>query len=136
MSNFTGIFNNDINDILSKVKRQYFVGNLANPQEIEHVHSEDLEIGITFYDVETTEEPHWHPVQTEFGYMLSGECTWVDIQSNEEVTYYEGDFFSIKSNTCYTQTAKANTKILFIKTPSINDKQTCSSCNKECSSRK
>lgn len=136
MNNITGFHKQEINNILSKVKRQYFVGNLSNPQDIEHIKNSDLEVGITFYENETTEPPHWHTIQAEFGYILLGESTWIEIKTGLSFTYSEGDFFSIKSGTCYSQTSKRNTKILFMKTPSVNDKQTCCTCNRDCNNRK
>ena len=136
MHNISRFSKTEIEQILSTTKRQYFVGNINLPQKLNHIEDSNLEIGITYYEKSTTEIPHYHPTQTEYGYILSGECTWIEVNSNEIHTYSEGDFFIIKPNTCYTQLANNNTKILFIKTPSINDKTTCTNCSQICKHKK
>lgn len=47
----------------------------------------------------------------------------MDMKTSEVHTFRKGDFFAILPHTAYAQTGTAGTKILFIKTPSINDKK-------------
>lgn len=133
---FKDIESEKIEKALLKTNRQYFVGSLKLPQIIKHIDEEDLEIGITNYKEETAEDPHWHPTQKEYQYMLSGETTYIDAITMEAVTYKEGDFYAIYPEICYKQHSLPGTRILFIKTPSINDKVVCYKCSKEdCPSR-
>lgn len=125
-----------IEKAFKETDRQYFVGNLGLPQILDHIDEKDIEIGITSYDSETYEKPHWHPVQKEFQYMLSGETTYKDVLTGEEITYNKGDFYSIYPEICYEQWSKPSTSILFIKVPAINDKMVCKHCDKgNCPSR-
>lgn len=124
MSNFIKIEKKQIEEVLNDISRQYFVGNLKKPQTIEHIKHEGLEIGLTDYKDYTTENPHFHNVAMEFQYMISGWTKYLDIKTGAEHEFKEGDFFAIEKDTIYAQKSKPGTKILFIKIPSINDKQT------------
>lgn len=108
---------------LEESTRQYFVGNLKRPQELPFIKSEELEIGITSYDSFVSEPTHYHTVATEYQYMISGRTQYMDVETKEVYEFHAGDFYMIESNTKYAQRSKPGTKILFIKVPSINDKQ-------------
>lgn len=47
----------------------------------------------------------------------------MDVDTGEVYEFKQGDFYAILPGTAYAQRVKAGTKILFIKTPSINDKE-------------
>ena len=111
-----------INHALQGETRQYLTGNLKMPQKLNHIHDEKLEVGITNYVEPKEELPHYHTVATEYQYVLSGKTTYYNVETKEEMTFYEGDFYVIYPNTTYAQKSIENTKILFIKNPSINDK--------------
>ena len=120
--------NSDIGKALLDSRRQYLVGRLGLPQILEHIDDPDVEIGISQYDEEKYEAPHWHPIQTEYNYLLAGSTTYTEIISGDAYHFSAGDFYAISPETCYEQTVKPGTKILFIKKPSINDKITCDNC--------
>ena len=123
MSGFIKIENEEIAKVLETTTRQYFVGNLSRPQQIQFVRDERLEIGISSYPEAFTEQPHKHDIATEYQYVISGWTEYMDMETCEVHTFRKGDFFAILPHTAYSQKGKAGTKILFIKTPSINDKQ-------------
>lgn len=108
---------------LENTTRQYFAGNLSKPQEIEFVRDERLEIGISSYSDYKHEPTHVHSVATEYQYMISGWTEYMDVETGEIFEFRKGDFYAIFPGTAYAQRVKAGTNILFIKTPSINDKQ-------------
>ena len=112
----------EIEKVMKNTTRQYFVGNLSRPQKIENIKDERLEMGISSYSHDKIEPAHFHTHATEFQYMIKGWTEYRDIQSGEIYTFKEGDFFAILPGTPYLQKVKAGTKILFVKTPSINDK--------------
>ena len=116
------ISNAEINKALEGTTRQYLVGNLARPQALEYFPNVDLEIGITRYESESVEPPHFHDEATEFQYMISGWTRYRDLDTGKEFDFKAGDFFVIKPDTKYVQKSKRGTEILFIKLPSINDK--------------
>lgn len=120
--------NSDIGGALLSNKRQYLVGRLGLPQMLEHVDDPDVEIGISQYEEETYEAPHWHPIQTEYNYVLAGSTTYTEIIGGTTYHFSSGDFYAISPRTCYEQQAAPGTKILFIKKPSVNDKITCGHC--------
>ena len=64
-----------------------------------------------------------HSVATEYQYMISGWTEYMDVETGEVSEFRKGDFYAILPGTAYAQRVKAGTNILFIKTPSINDKQ-------------
>jgi len=102
--------------------REYLVGELQLPQILEYIHDTDVEAGITSYQQWTVEKPHYHKVTTEYIYMLEGESKYLDISNDKEYHLKKGDFFVIHKNIIYAQKSKANTKLIFFKYPSGNDK--------------
>ena len=97
-------------------------GNLKRPQDLPFITDENLEIGITDYNEYTTEPVHYHTEATEYQYMISGWTEYMDVNTGEIYEFKKGDFYCIKKNTVYAQKSKRGTRILFIKVPSINDK--------------
>jgi hypothetical protein len=47
---------------------------------------------------------------------------YANVITGEKYEYKEVDFYAIYPEICYDQVSDAGTKILFIKTPSVNDK--------------
>ena len=123
MGKIVKIENEIIKKSLENTTRQYFAGNLSKPQEIEFVRDERLEIGISSYPDNKHEPTHVHRVATEYQYMISGWTEYMDVETGEISEFRKGDFYAIFPGTAYAQRVKAGTNILFIKTPSINDKQ-------------
>ena len=123
MGKIIKINNADIVDALKKTTRQYFVGNLSRPQEITFIKDDRLEIGISNYPAYQSEPTHRHEVATEYQYMISGWTEYMDVESGEVYEFKQGDFYAIEPGTSYSQRVKAGTSILFIKVPSVNDKQ-------------
>lgn len=122
MEGFKYLSSDAIQKSLIGVTRQYLTGNLKNPQHLDHIHDENIEIGITSYPEKKAELPHFHTVATEYQFIISGETTYINLDTNEEYTFRTGDFFVIYPNTKYAQKSNSETVILFIKNPSINDK--------------
>lgn len=122
MGNIIKINNAEIERVLEGVSRQYLAGDLQKPQELEFIKDEHLEIGITDYSEYTTEPVHFHTEAVEYQYMLSGWTKYMDVDSGKEYEFKKGDFYCIETNTTYAQKSKKGTRILFIKVPSINDK--------------
>jgi len=116
------ISNESISDSLRGNTRQYLIGNLKLPQELEHIHDSDLEIGITNYEQATSEEPHMHRQAKEYQYMISGRTEYLNIKTGEVSSFLAGDFFFIETGVAYAQRSDAGTTILFIKYPGGNDK--------------
>ena len=110
-------------DALRTTTRQYFVGNLSKPQTISFIRDERLEVGISSYPNHQSEPTHIHMVATEYQYMISGWTEYMDVDTGSIYEFKKGDFYAITPNTAYAQRVKAGTSILFIKVPSINDKQ-------------
>lgn len=123
MGQFKLINNEAIRQSLKNTTRQYLVGNLKQPQILEFVSNEDVEVGITSYKDYSSELPHKHSIAIEFQYMLSGRTQYKDLNTGETHEFIKGDFFAIYPGTIYAQRSKPGTEILFIKVPSINDKQ-------------
>ena len=120
-----------VTEALRQTNRQYFVGNLAKPQELPFIRDEQLEVGITCYDSGTVESPHWHLSQREYMYVVSGDITYREVATGAEHQYHKGDFFGILPQLCYTQESAKGTTVIFIKHPAINDKVNCRTCSKD-----
>lgn len=123
MGNIIRINNNDILNALKDTTRQYFVGDLSKPQQVSFIRDERLEVGISSYPDFKSEPTHVHSVATEYQYMISGWTEYMDVETGKVYEFKAGDFYAIEPGTAYSQRVKAGTNILFIKVPSINDKQ-------------
>lgn len=102
--------------------RQYLAGDLKLPQDLEHLRDGEIEVGITDYATYQWEKPHYHPLVTEYQFLLRGAAKYVDLDAGEEILVEAGDFFIIRPNTRYLQKSPAGTRILFFKHPGGNDK--------------
>lgn len=123
MGNIIKINSADILSALKDTTRQYFVGNLSKPQKILFIKDERLEIGISSYPDFKSEPTHVHSIATEYQYMIKGWTEYMDVETGKVYEFKTGDFYAIEPGTAYSQKVKAGTNILFIKVPSINDKQ-------------
>ena len=80
-------------------------------------------MGLTAYDKFTGEPAHRHSQATEYGYLISGRTQYMDLDTREVYEYHPGDFFVTFPGTTYVQKSEAGTKMIFVKEPSINDKE-------------
>ena len=112
-----------LDDALSREYRQYLTGHLHRPQPyLQHI-EDDIEVGISHYRTFTADKPHVHPVATEHGYILQGSLRLRLLDgSNTEQEFHAGDFFVLQPGVGYATKSAPDTKILFIKSPGINDK--------------
>ena len=112
-----------IEEALSKEYRQYLTGHLRRPQPfLEHV-EDDIEIGMSYYREFAADTPHVHPVCTEHAYVLQGSVKVRLLDgSNEEYELRAGDLFVFYPGTPYATKNAEGTKVLFIKSPGMNDK--------------
>lgn len=117
------ITNEEINDALAKEYRQYLAGNLTREQEHLPYIMDDIEVGISHYEEFTADKPHVHPIATEHGYILQGTLRVKRLdEKKEQYEFHAGDFFVVQKGIPYASKSIAGTKILFIKSPGINDK--------------
>lgn len=123
MSQFIHLSGDEIGKAFEGERRQYFVGNLKKPQKLPFIFSENVEMGLTSYDEFTVEPAHRHSIAKEYMYIVSGRTQYIDPDTKEKYEFKGGDFFAINPGTAYAQKAEAGTKIIFIKEPSINDKE-------------
>ena len=122
MAGIEKISRDDIEQHVTAEGRQYLVGNLQLPQPLLHLHDEDVEVGISVYKEFTADKPHIHPITTEYQMVLHGYSEIKDLHRNEVTKLFAGDFFIVRRGTAYAQKSQANTRILFFKYPSGNDK--------------
>ena len=112
-----------IENALAKEYRQYLAGRLTREQAHLPCITDDIEVGISRYDVFTADKPHVHPIATEHGYVLQGSIRIKRLDGEqEEYEFCEGDFFVVQKGIPCAAKNAAGTKILFIKSPGINDK--------------
>ncbi len=103
--------------------RHYLTGHLTRPQPYLKHFDDDIEIGMSFYQDFTVDHPHVHPIATEHGYVLEGAVKLLYLNGErEEKEFKKGDFFLIRPGVPHVSKNQAGTRVLFIKSPSINDK--------------
>ena len=123
MEYFDVIDSREIEKVLQSKKRLYFTGDLKLPQDIQHVFSKDVEIGITHLQEHSYELPHYHTKQHEYCYVMEGSIKYVLPKLNKTYSFQKGDFFHIKPFTIYEQhTADMPCVVFFVKLPSVDDK--------------
>ena len=123
MSKIEYIREEELSSALEKEYRQYLAGHLSREQKfLQHV-DDDIEVGISHYREFTADKPHMHPVATEHSYVLQGSIKMRLLDgSGEEYRFDQGDFFVLRPGVGYATKNAADTKILFIKSPGVNDK--------------
>ncbi|TLS38734.1 NUDIX domain-containing protein [Pseudalkalibacillus caeni] len=117
------IGNKEIESALASTNRQYLVGQLDRPQKLKHIEGSNLEIGISSYNDFTHEAPHYHTQANEYIYVISGMTEYLEVETGTEYRFKKGDFYKIPPGFHYAQKSKPGTTILFVKSPSGNDKQ-------------
>lgn len=117
------ISNEQIQHSLENNTRQYLVGKLSLPQVLNHIEDDKLEIGITSYTDFHSESPHYHTQAYEYQYIIKGTTEYMDIETGQEYTFQQGDFYVTPPGIKYAQRSQPGTEILFIKAPPGNDKQ-------------
>ena len=123
MSNIKKISKETLDEVLQYNERQYLVGNLKVPQMLQHIHDNNVEVGISHYKQFTADKPHIHREVTEYQMILQGYSEIKNLLTGEVMELNEGDFYIVQKETPYAQKSATNTKILFFKYPSINDKK-------------
>ena len=111
-----------IDGALERSHRQYLVGDLQLPQELEHLLDRHVELGITRFAAYQCEKPHYHTKATEYQMLLKGAAKYVDLSLGREYQVEAGDVFVIRPQTPYMQKSPQGTEILFFKYPGGNDK--------------
>ncbi|MDO5147361.1 MAG: HAD hydrolase family protein [Eubacteriales bacterium] len=119
-----------IEKALESSRRQYLTGDLEMPQVLPYIRDSQVECGISDYSSYHWETAHYHTTTTEYGYMISGETKYVDLSSDIEYHFREGDFYMLRKNTPYLQKSQPGCRLLFFKVPGINDKQCVESTEK------
>ncbi|MCT9852031.1 cupin domain-containing protein [Priestia megaterium] len=123
------ISNEKIQHSLENNTRQYLVGKLSLPQVLNHIEDDKLEIGITSYADFHSESPHYHTQAYEYQYIVKGSTEYMDVETGQEYTFHQGDFYVTPPGIKYAQRSQPGTEILFIKTPPGNDKQIIEATN-------
>ena len=117
------ISHENIRSALSLQKRIYLTGHLKRPQDaLQHI-DDDVEIGISFYQVFTSDKLHYHVRITEHWYVLEGIVKLLIVDNNKfkEMQFFTGDFVVIPPGTIHVTKNAPGTKVLFVKAPSEND---------------
>lgn len=117
------IKNEQLEEALSKDYRQYLTGNLTRPQYLKYI-TDDIEIGISDYAEFTADVPHYHPIASEKAFILKGRVRVRCFENDtvEEEEFSAGDFFLIRPGVRHASKNAAGTRVLFIKSPGVNDK--------------
>ena len=112
-----------LNQALNKSYRVYLCGDLKKTQEIGWIYDTKNEVGVSFYQYFTADQPHFHTTATEYNYIISGSSKILLLNEQKEVTLEAGSICVIPPMTHYASKHQAGTKILFFKSPGGNDKQ-------------
>lgn len=112
----------DLERALAAAPRQYLMGDLQRPQELEHLPSDEIEVGMVEYPEAGADDPHEHPHVHECQLVLEGQVKLLNLSSLEEISLLKGDFYSVPNETPHVQKASAGTRVFFFKVPAMNDK--------------
>lgn len=116
------IKNSDIEAGLEAFGRVYLCGNLKKANGVEHIQTEDYEIGMSDYSEYTFEKAHLHASNREFNYVVKGAIKVFLLSEKKEYLFSQGDLFVINTNEPYVSKCLEGTRTLFSKFPGGNDK--------------
>lgn len=112
----------EINESLKETDRQYIQGNLQREQILPYVFSDRSEIGISYYREFTHDEAHYHTEITETNYIISGKVCMRILETGEDYVIEAGGIFSVPPGVTHILKIQPETKIIFFKDDSQNDK--------------
>ena len=112
----------EIEEALKKTDRQYIQGNLQSEQMVSFIRTMNSEIGISDYKEYTHDEPHYHDEVMETNYIITGAVCLRNLETGEDFVVKAGGVFSVPPHIPHVLKIKAGTRIIFTKTPSVNDK--------------
>ena len=75
---FKIIKNKIIEDSLRKNNRQYLLGDLKCPQDLNYIFDNNNEIGISDIKEYQVDIAHYHSVCTEYQYVIKGNTKYLD----------------------------------------------------------
>src|SRR5690625_2201486 len=101
----------EIDEVLRKSDREYLVGNLSRPQNLQHIFDKDVEIGISDYEELNLDQPHFHPCISEYQYILKGKVIVFDLENMKSFELIEGDFYAVPKGNKRIQLSQANSRI-------------------------
>ncbi|SDB14038.1 hypothetical protein SAMN02910317_00677 [Ruminococcaceae bacterium FB2012] len=102
--------------------RVYLCGNLEKANGIQHIPTENYEIGISDYPVYTFEKAHIHSFNREYNYVLDGAIKIFMLNEKKEFLFEKGDLFILNVGEPYVGKCLAGTRTIFSKVPGGNDK--------------
>lgn len=73
-------------------------------------------------DAESAGIPHYHPIVTEYQYVIAGAADVLETDTKRVHRFRQGDFFVIYPNTHYQMLIKPHSRVLFVKCPGANEK--------------
>lgn len=113
----------EIQKALTDSYRVYLCGDLKKPQDLQWIHDDRNELGISYYKQFTADQPHYHTTATEYNYVISGKSKIYLIDERKELLLETGSVFVLPPMTKYASKHFDNTTIIFFKSPGGNDKQ-------------
>lgn len=122
MASIGVIRSEDLEQAMSVVPRQYLMGDLARPQALVHLQSDEVEVGMVDYPEAAADDPHEHPHVHECQLVLAGHLKLLNLDTFEEIALSKGDFYSVPKETPHVQKAASGTRVFFFKYPAMNDK--------------
>lgn len=113
----------EINTAMHGSNYQYLVGNANGTNTPALFYDKKVEIKLLHFENAVVDHPHYHLYSSEYLYILQGECT---LRTKTKKGWdckkmHSGDFCTIPKLTIHEFEFIENTRMLCIKTPSLND---------------
>ena len=95
----------------------YLCGDLKKPQDLQRIHDDRNELGLSYYKQFTADQPHYHTTATEYNYVISGKSKIYLIDEKKELLLETGLVFVLPPMTKYASKHFDNTTIIFFNPP-------------------
>jgi hypothetical protein len=113
----------------------FLVGDLKNASPHPFFRDPRVEFIVCEYAVGDHGAYHWHPVTTEYEFVLEGSMVYQDAATGEMQRFRPGDLRMVPPGACVRRFIDEPCRTVAIKVPSGDRKIHCRDCQRSCEER-
>ncbi len=110
----------------------FLAGDLKKPTPHPFFRDNRLEIIACSYNAGDNGLFHWHPLVTEYEYILEGKLSYIEASTGAVHQLKAGDLGHVPVGVCVGRVVEEPCRTLAIKVPSLDEKIHCRQCGRVC----
>ena len=113
----------------------FLVGDLRRACPHPFFRDSRLEVIACQYEAGSRGEFHWHPVVTEYEYVIEGSLSYREAETGTVTLFRAGDLATVPVERCVERVVMERCRTLAIKVPSNDVRIHCRDCSRVCARR-